>query len=135
MINFIGPKFYLLVILSAEFTTWIILKICLNNINLNHNFAILIGPNIHYTVPQNIQVVIAHQINMFIICQMRWIIISPSLLLLFVIFWGLISHLSFSLSQIIVPHNIKQYIFKQWLSLAKEIGTSVIVCYGKSGHG
>ena len=107
LIHFIGLKFYLLVILLAEFITWIILKICLNNINLSYNLAILISHNIHYIIPKNIQLLIPCHMNIFIICQVRWSMILPSLLLLFVIFWRLISHLPFALSQIIVPHNVK----------------------------
>ena len=107
MINFISPKFSLLVILSAEFIRWIILKICINNTNLQHNLAIIISQNIHYIVLWNIQVVIPRYMNMFIICQMIWSLISPSLVLLFIIVWRLINHLPFALHQIIVPHNIK----------------------------
>ena len=107
MINFISPKFNLLVILSAEFIKWIILKICINNTNLQHNLAIIISQNIQYIVLWNIQVVIPRYMNMFIICQMIWSMISPSLVPLFIIVWRLINHLPFALHQIIVPHNIK----------------------------
>ena len=48
--QFHSPKI-LFVILLAEFITWIILKIFFNNINLNHNLAILISHSIDYIVP------------------------------------------------------------------------------------
>ena len=61
--------------------------------------------SLHCTL--NIQLVIPCHMNMFIISQIRLSIILPSLLPLLVIFWKSISHISFNLSQIFVPDNLK----------------------------